>query len=262
MFKYEFHPLASSLPLMREPDFTEFCQDIKKNGQLLPIGIFEGKILDGRNRYNACKKLRIEGKFEKIIPRDAKAYVTSLNVHRRQLTREERQHHLMLLIAKQDALQMTNEEVATAANVSKRTVQRKKRETSKKVTKRPFCHPSSNGEILDSARYSVPAMAYWNRKSEVQEILTHISKAKSIIGKIADGDPLYRRISNVQRTWKELDSLYNEYKGVLPSYVCPICDGVKVDGCKPCVGTGVISEYVWGLLTPEQRAKRGMEIPF
>src|SRR5882724_5929136 len=132
MFKYEFHPLSKSLPLMWGSDFDEFVNDIDRNGQIVPIGIFEGQILDGRNRYRACKQLGIEGKFEKVTPKNAKAYVTSINVHRRQLTRKQRSEHLLLLISQQDSLQMTNSEVAKSADVSERTVERKKSEQRKK----------------------------------------------------------------------------------------------------------------------------------
>ena len=96
----------------------------------------------------------------------------------------------------------------------------------------------------------------------MQELLTLISKARRIIYNIKDGDPLYRRISNVQTTGKQLDELYNQYKGVLPAYVCVYCDGVKVDGCKACIGTGVISEFVLDSIPQKIRSKRGMEQPF
>jgi ParB-like chromosome segregation protein Spo0J len=143
MFKYEFHPLAKSLPLMWGSDFDDLVIDIKENGQIVPIGIFEGQILDGRNRYLACKKLGIEGKFEKVTPKNAKAYVTSINVHRRQLTREQRSEHLILLLVKQDSLQMTNAEVAKAADVSEKTVQRKKRSIRKKPSNTPLLRGKS-----------------------------------------------------------------------------------------------------------------------
>jgi ribosomal protein L24 len=263
MIKYEFHPLSNSLPLLHEPDASEFAESIRQNGQLVPIGIFEGKILDGRNRYIACKKLGIEGKFEKVSPKDAKAYVTAINVQRRHLTRWERQHHLMCLIAEQDALQMTNAEVAKAADVSEKTVERKKSEKRKNTPKTPVLRGippekvKSNG-VVDSYGFPVPAeaMAYWNRKSEVQEILSHISAARTRLEKIVDGDPLYRRAMRPQAVHGKLDECYNTIKGALPTRVCPMCDGVKIDNCKQCVGTGVISDYVWKTVDPKLKKKR------
>ena len=51
---YEVHPIANIFPLLDEnsPTFKAFVEDIEKRGQREPIWIFEGKILDGRNRQH------------------------------------------------------------------------------------------------------------------------------------------------------------------------------------------------------------------
>jgi hypothetical protein len=49
----EAHDLANLLPMIDDVNFANLKADIEKNGILDPILIFEGRILDGRNRYRA-----------------------------------------------------------------------------------------------------------------------------------------------------------------------------------------------------------------
>lgn len=86
MLKYEYHELSNIFPLMEGEEFERLVEDIKKNGLLEPIVLFEGKILDGRNRYRACLKLEKNPTFKrypnKLTPLQ---YVISENIRRRHL---------------------------------------------------------------------------------------------------------------------------------------------------------------------------------
>jgi ParB-like chromosome segregation protein Spo0J len=98
----EFHPLADAFPLLQGKEFEELVDDIKACGQREPIVLHEDKILDGRNRYLACRALGIEPlivAFESIAAPDdtPEAYVISVNAHRRHLTPEQKQAVLIKL---------------------------------------------------------------------------------------------------------------------------------------------------------------------
>jgi len=97
----EFHPLANLFPLMLERDLDELAADIAEHGQREPIYIYEGKILDGRNRFRACRKLKREPWFEpwpfvgeprkgESRDRDPLAFVVSMNLRRRHLDESQR----------------------------------------------------------------------------------------------------------------------------------------------------------------------------
>ncbi|AJE23807.1 plasmid replication/partition related protein [Azotobacter chroococcum] len=86
----EFHPFSNLFPLLQGEDFTNLAKDIELHGQREPIILFEGRILDGRNRYRACLELGREPDTRPFEGADALEFVLSLNLRRRQLTIAQR----------------------------------------------------------------------------------------------------------------------------------------------------------------------------
>lgn len=88
------HPLANLFPLMEGAALEELAEDIKERGQLEPIVIHEGSILDGRNRYLACQMAGVEPKTVDLsailTEHTPEEFVWSVNVERRQLTAGQR----------------------------------------------------------------------------------------------------------------------------------------------------------------------------
>ena len=88
----KFHPLANDFPLLEGQEFDDLVADIKAHGLHEPIVIFQGQILDGRNRYRACEAAGVNYIADNILDPgfDAVAYVVSKNIHRRHLKPEKR----------------------------------------------------------------------------------------------------------------------------------------------------------------------------
>lgn len=86
------HEYSQMFPLMSGSDYEALRDDIRENGQYELITLFEGKILDGRNRYNACIDLQIEPRLVAFdgSSEEALEYALSKNLHRRQLTVAQR----------------------------------------------------------------------------------------------------------------------------------------------------------------------------
>lgn len=84
------HPLAAIFPELPPEELNQLVRDIRERGQLEPIIIYKGLILDGQNRYKACKivgiKPRIEEFDAKLAKRSPEEFVLSRNLRRRHLS--------------------------------------------------------------------------------------------------------------------------------------------------------------------------------
>ncbi|NBT52930.1 MAG: hypothetical protein EBT12_15505, partial [Marivivens sp.] len=74
-------------------DFAKLLEDIREHGQREPVILYDGKILDGRNRYRACVELGIPPLFEHSkasTDDEALRESVSRNLHRRHLTASQK----------------------------------------------------------------------------------------------------------------------------------------------------------------------------
>jgi hypothetical protein len=86
------HPAAELFPLMSASDLQSLADDIKANGLLEAIALHEGLILDGRNRYAACRMAEVEPRFveAELNGQSPALFVISKNIYRRHLTTSQR----------------------------------------------------------------------------------------------------------------------------------------------------------------------------
>ena len=144
----EFHEFAEIFPMMSEEALSSLAADIKANGLREPVRLFEGRILDGRNRFLACRRAGVPATFEEFRgDRDAALrFVISLNLERRHLDEsqramagarikpmfermaEERQAHGQTapgktLVANLPGASRSRDDAARAVNVSPRSVE-------------------------------------------------------------------------------------------------------------------------------------------
>lgn len=93
------HPLSEYLPELPASELKELANDIKANGLREAIVLLDGQILDGRNRFAACKIAKVEPAFVSfedlssagaLRDVDPLKYVASMNLHRRHLNETQR----------------------------------------------------------------------------------------------------------------------------------------------------------------------------
>jgi len=134
MKNISFHEIANIFPLIHGKEFVELKEDIKANGVYEAVVLYDGQILDGRNRFRACQEVGVTPDFVEYEGEDPVGYVLSLNLHRRHLNESQR-----AMVAANIANlennhrkfaedQVTQNEAAEKLNVSERSVN-----TAKKV---------------------------------------------------------------------------------------------------------------------------------
>jgi ParB-like chromosome segregation protein Spo0J len=118
------HPAASLFPLMNDAELAELAADIKANGQREPVIIYQGQVLDGRNRIAACKLAGVEPRARMVNDYTIKglpiAFVISCNLHRRHLTAEQKRQVIAAAL-KADPTR-SNRQVAEKVGVHHATV--------------------------------------------------------------------------------------------------------------------------------------------
>jgi hypothetical protein len=136
------HPAANIFPRMSADELVALSDDIKKNGLTASLALWEDSkgeryLLDGRNRLDAMEAvglpvLNAEGDWlDQDVDAscvqlsgdkgdDPYAYVTSLNLHRRNLTTEQKREVIANLLKAQP--EKSDRQIAEQAKVSPTTV--------------------------------------------------------------------------------------------------------------------------------------------
>jgi ParB-like chromosome segregation protein Spo0J len=126
--RLEVHPAAKIFPLLRGQKYIEFRDDIKANGLIWPVVLYEGKLLDGRNHESACidtgTELRMVDGTESI--KDPWAYVISANLHRRDLTDQQKRDAIIAYLAQ--APEKSDRQVGKELGFSHPTVAKARKE--------------------------------------------------------------------------------------------------------------------------------------
>jgi len=88
--EFEFHPIADIFPMMEGKELDLLKEDILNRKLQEPITIYEDKVLDGRNRYKACKDLGLTPTIKPYDGDDPVGFIVSANLHRRHLSDSQR----------------------------------------------------------------------------------------------------------------------------------------------------------------------------
>lgn len=88
----EVHEAALVFPMMEGEEFESLVANIREQGLIEPIDLYEERVLDGRNRLLACERAGVEPQFREANLNGASPleFVIAKNLHRRHLTPAQR----------------------------------------------------------------------------------------------------------------------------------------------------------------------------
>jgi hypothetical protein len=185
----EFHPLADIFPLMEGEEFDALVADIKANGLRESILLYEGKILDGRNRYRAClaagwTPLAVDQMCEDDLGliEDPAAYVISMNIHRRHLTAEQKRDVLVNLVAAQP--EKADRVLAREAKVDHKQISRARR----KAEATGAIAPVEKRTGADGKERKQPAKRGWSRERYKAHRALKRDPSVEVRGRVTEAD--------------------------------------------------------------------------
>jgi hypothetical protein len=284
MKNYRFHPLSEIFPVLQEEELNELADDIKERGLLAPVTLYQEKILDGRNRYMACRIAKVEPRFRECKG-DPIAFVISANVLRRHLSASQRALAVAKLTHKKPGQpskriesndSITRHEAAKLAGVGAATVERAKKVLDEGTPR--------HIEAVQSGEKNVAAVAAEIREKEKKREELTDSQGRVIpkevredwvdalrVGKeirsaglawkrILDahlnaGDKYKQRHNLSNRMGEDIGQLvYDISSHTIPYALCPFCQGLG-KRCENCHSRGWISKSYWTSFVPEKLKK-------
>jgi N6-adenosine-specific RNA methylase IME4 len=173
---YSPHPLAQKFPLMKGEAFEELKESIRQRGQLEPGTLLDGKLLDGRNRQEACRELGVPFKVVEWSSRRGETpagFVDAMNLKRRHLNKGQEAAIAAALLPhfQKEARERQREAAKVAQAKKKRDAQMKpsergpvKPKAEKKKPQRAAADAAKAAGVKVSAR-SVERFAFVKEKS-------------------------------------------------------------------------------------------------
>jgi len=203
----KFHPAAEVFPLLAGKEFAALVADIKTNGQIDPILVLDGAILDGRNRWRACKEAGVEPKLKDWAGGNPWDFVWSKNAERRHLEPSQKAAIRYKVEKGSDAWRAKNEAATTKANQARSDTQKGKPK-GERAASRDAARPTGAHHAA-----SALAEATHTSRATAERVIALEKKAPELFEKVCSGEI---KLGAASRTAKR-----NESAQRLKSYALP-----------------------------------------
>jgi ParB-like chromosome segregation protein Spo0J len=274
---------------MGADEVKKLAESIAEHGLHHPITTFEGKILDGRQRHEACDLAGVKPRFVEYRGTNPLEFVISANLHRRHLDASQR----ALIAAKIADLKQgeagrqtanlrfsengaipakTHEEAAEMMGVSRRSV-----DTASKVLDAAppkviakveagqisITAAASGVKAKEKAKDPIvdvfgkaipePLQAVWARRGEILELMKGAAKLMSQINQArAENDELFAG-TEFSDAVVDLGQAHTHLRSAQLWCLCPYCQGRSREKCTFCKKRGFVSKDKYELVPEELR---------
>ena len=123
--------------------------------------------------------------------------------------------------------------------------------------------PIVDAQELDELGFPLPAatLERWHRRGVIMELLKQVSSVKSKVKASMEAGEWLGNNINFQSMMADLSNAYSTIKFCMPYAVCTSCNGVRIEKCTLCKGTGLVSEFTWNKICPveiKELRKKGL----
>jgi len=201
---YEIHEAANAFPMMTDAEIKDLAEDIKRNGQRVPITLYQGKVLDGRNRLKACQMASVQPRTVQYTGTDDPyMWVWSLNAERRHLTSQEQKALIWRkLHGMSEAVQRERERIKAEAAKAMSEAKVGNKNASKELENKSGTDCATVVSAKDHKSRAFEAQAAGVNKGAMQRAQTLERKAPDLAEKVARGE---LRFSDAQREAKRAE---------------------------------------------------------
>lgn len=203
---YTQHPLSAAFPAMSAEDLDALTQDIAAHGQREPGVMYDGQVLDGWHRYQACERAGVEFVATVYTGTDPVAFVISRNAHRRHLTASQRAAAVVMCAewaephrpnkAEPGSAFSTNEQLAEAAGTTDRTIRHAKAAVRAGLGEAVRDGMMSAKTAVAVAKGEAPKRKPGGVSAEHQRILEEGADAFEGVDALAEADATIRRLQD------------------------------------------------------------------
>lgn len=190
-FTGEIHPFAARFPMLSADDMDALVESIAHVGQTDPILLdTDGRLLDGRNRLEACQRLGIDPVFRTVETDSPESVINSRNALTKPLSTGQRAMAVAMELAAMDLRESGRQKRGSSGIVPNLEVSKVRLSEAGYIIDRdpPLADAVLLGTVPLSRAYEDTKKAQAKDEKETAQLATIAAKASDLYERVVDED--------------------------------------------------------------------------